>query len=467
MRKFSRHLPLILSGLLSILTFSCSKETPDSLAPFTSESDNGSTYRSDAQSSATTASVNTGTITNTKSYQATCTKNKVTVKGTGTITTGVCWSTSPKPVLTPATDKKNNNFTNDAAAKDGTYNSTIPNLAPKTTYYLRAYVTVTDAYNKTSTYYGNPISFTTPNPFEVSYSPVTITDLTYATCEGTIIYNDDPITEKGICWRPATPITWTSMKDTKSTKAQSISCKIEDLLPGRTYYFKAYVKMNNYYYYYDKEQAFKPAMKYKNVTYHILTIGKQFWMVENFKATKYRNDADIKTYEKNPDGWKNSNKGACCPYNDDNSKATNYGMLYNARAVNDVNFCPDGWCVPSVDDFVSLMKNMPNTSTAPGGQMKSLNYWTSPNSGATNASFFTALPGGIRKSDASFDLITKNCYLWSSSIEDMKAPQDDGTYKYQTSFCLSYNTDQITSKITKVNENFGYSVRLVSTEVLP
>jgi uncharacterized protein (TIGR02145 family) len=49
------------------------------------------------------------------------------------------------------------------------------------------------------------------------------------------------------------------------------------------------------------------------------------------------------------------------------------------------------------------------TQPTPGG-------WASPNSGATNSSGFTALPGGFRLNSGDFFHLTDYGYWWSSSV---------------------------------------------------
>jgi len=53
-----------------------------------------------------------------------------------------------------------------------------------------------------------------------------------------------------------------------------------------------------------------------------------------------------------------------------------------------------------------------------GGKMKEAgtSHWTSPNTGATNESGFTALPSGYRRSsDGTFDYLGYNGVWWSST----------------------------------------------------
>ena len=42
--------------------------------------------------------------------------------------------------------------------------------------------------------------------------------------------------------------------------------------------------------------------------------------------------------------------------------------------------------------------------------------WNSPNTGATNSSGFTALPGGLRYSNGGFEVASYSGYWWSSSV---------------------------------------------------
>jgi len=56
-----------------------------------------------------------------------------------------------------------------------------------------------------------------------------------------------------------------------------------------------------------------------------------------------------------------------------------------------------------------------------GGKMKSIGtaYWNSPNTGATNESGFSALPGGYRNLDGSFtNVILVNAVFWSATDFD-------------------------------------------------
>lgn len=105
----------------------------------------------------------------------------------------------------------------------------------------------------------------------------------------------------------------------------------------------------------------------------------------------------------------------------DASNGRTYGKLYNWYAVADRRgLCPEGWRVPSVRDWAILEDYLGGRNIA-GGKLKATGtqYWRSPNTGATNESGFSALPGGGRSffngTFGTFFNLGSNGYWWSSS----------------------------------------------------
>ena len=136
--------------------------------------------------------------------------------------------------------------------------------------------------------------------------------------------------------------------------------------------------------------------------YQTVIIGGQVWMAENLKVTHYRNDDLIPHIISNSE-WTNQTTGAYCNYDNDVDNVTTYGRLYNWYAVNDSrNIAPEGWHVPSDEEWQTLVDYLGGSSVA-GGKMKTTGtievgtgLWCPPNIGATNESGFSALPGGFR-----------------------------------------------------------------------
>ncbi|MDB4584664.1 fibrobacter succinogenes major paralogous domain-containing protein [Draconibacterium sp.] len=72
------------------------------------------------------------------------------------------------------------------------------------------------------------------------------------------------------------------------------------------------------------------------------------------------------------------------------------GLLYNMAAVNDYRqIAPEGYRVASIAEIDELITYLGGESLA-GGKLKAVDAWTAPNTGATNETGFTALPGGYR-----------------------------------------------------------------------
>ncbi|MFZ5431176.1 MAG: fibrobacter succinogenes major paralogous domain-containing protein [Bacteroidota bacterium] len=88
-----------------------------------------------------------------------------------------------------------------------------------------------------------------------------------------------------------------------------------------------------------------------------------------------------------------------------------YGVLYNWPAA--MASCPEGWHLPSDDEWATLIDFLGGIIYA-GSEMKSVTGWNSPNSGATNSSGFSALPGGNRDYFGSFYSVGYIGSWWSS-----------------------------------------------------
>jgi uncharacterized protein (TIGR02145 family) len=149
--------------------------------------------------------------------------------------------------------------------------------------------------------------------------------------------------------------------------------------------------------------------------YHTVTIGTQVWMVENLKTTRYNDGTAIPLVTDSTE-WNNLTTPGYCWYNDDavTYKST-YGALYNWYAVSTGKLSPAGWHVPTDTDWTMLTTYLGGPAVA-GGKLKEsgLTHWMTPNTGATNSSGFTALPGGYRYDHDTF-YIGYYGYWWSST----------------------------------------------------
>lgn len=147
-----------------------------------------------------------------------------------------------------------------------------------------------------------------------------------------------------------------------------------------------------------------------------VAICSQGWVVKNLDVDRYRNGEPIPKVTNNA-AWDVLTTGAYCYYNNDSATyAATYGKMYNWYAVNDARgLAPAGWHIPTDAELGTLSTCLGGDAVA-GGAMKETGttHWVSPNTGATNSSGFTALPGGYRSSAGSFSIGLEGNW-WSST----------------------------------------------------
>ncbi len=164
--------------------------------------------------------------------------------------------------------------------------------------------------------------------------------------------------------------------------------------------------------------------------YNWVQIGDQVWMAENLKylpsvvgpGTGSQTTPHYYVY-----GYNGTDVNA--------AKATTnystYGVLYNwpaamvgatssqANPSGVQGVCPTGWHLPSDAEWTELTDYLGGTSIA-GGKLKETGttHWYSPNTGATNETGFTALPGGLRDYDGYFSSIGNFGHWWTATEDD-------------------------------------------------
>lgn len=167
-----------------------------------------------------------------------------------------------------------------------------------------------------------------------------------------------------------------------------------------------------------------PNLTYGSVTdiegnkYATIQIGFQTWMAENLRTTKYKDGAAIPHITDNSI-WSNLTTGAYSVYSHSPENEAVYGKLYNWYAVNTGKLCPQGWHVPTDSEWSQLStylgNNVGGKMKATGNKTAGTGLWNGTNTGATNESGFTGLPGGLRNLSGSFDYIGNYGYWWSST----------------------------------------------------
>ena len=232
------------------------------------------------------------------------------------------------------------------------------------------------------------------------------------------------ITTRGICWKADT-VAWTNNTPTPDDNSivcdgttGSFTASVTNLAPYTKYQFRAYA-INKAGISFGGVISFKtpgPTIKdYDGNVYQTVKIGNKIWMVGNLKVTHYNNGDKIPNVT-DQTTWNGLTAGALCAYDNDTNNVKTYGYLYNYYVVADPRgICPAGWHVPSMDEFETLSWSCGGDYVS-GGALKEAGttHWAAPNTGATNSSGFTALPGGGRLPDG-FGGIRGSVVFWTTT----------------------------------------------------
>lgn len=253
----------------------------------------------------------------------------------------------------------------------------------------------------------------------VTTSPIANIAVTSASGGGIITSNGGaPVTESGLCWSKDTVPTIND-HHTSGTDTSSFTDVLSNLEGGTVYFVRAYATNAGGTAYGNVLYFATSALDVDGNIYHTVIIGRQLWMVENLRATHYRN-GDPLYKAMNASDWsiRNNSAGAFCSYNYDDTNAPVYGMLYNSMATIDSrNVCPEGWHLPTMEEWHALRDYLGGNEVA-GGKMKEAGteHWLT-STGASNSSGFTGLPAGSCNYDQ-FDAMGTATYFWSDPKEE-------------------------------------------------
>jgi len=242
-------------------------------------------------------------------------------------------------------------------------------------------------------------------------------------CGGNVsIDGGEAVTEYGICWNTTGLPSNTDSFKSFGRGTGAFTGSLTGLNPGTTYYLRAYA-INSLGTAYGEQFTFK-TLTSDPVTitdidgniYHTVTIGTQTWMVENLKTTKFNDGTSIPVITEGYQWTGLSTPGISWMNNDSKNKDL-YGGMYNFYAVSTNKLAPVGWHVPNEYDWNTL------TTFYGGPVIAGLNLketgnanWNYPNTGATNISGFTALPGGYRSiTDGNYISFGLRAVFWGST----------------------------------------------------
>lgn len=316
-----------------------------------------------------------------------------------------------------------------------TFNNT--GLTPNTSYTYRVYSNNADGNSPTSSNELNlntTIVISSPTISTTAVSSITTT----TAISGGTISNDGgaSITARGICWgTSANPTIALSTKTINGSGIGSFISNINGLSMNTTYFVRAYATNSYGTFYGNNVNFYTSNPSSQSLTdidgnnYLQVTICNQTWMQSNLNVSKYSDGTNI-PFVSNVGAFDNLTTGAWCYYQNDTNHGIIYGKLYNWYAVAGVydaasfsnpalrkKLAPTGWHIPSDNEWTTLTTCLGGESIA-GGKMKETGtvHWSSPNTGATNSSGFTALPGlWIYLQSASNPTIGGEGGWWSST----------------------------------------------------
>ncbi len=321
----------------------------------------------------------------------------------------------------------------------------------------------------------------------VSTGELTEVTTTSAICSGSVVSSTgSAVIDCGICWSltPDPTINGNSVSSFKNSG--SYTCAITDLIPDMSYHVRAYAVTTDGVVYgntiilttpYETgtlPSTLSPDLTYGKTTdiegneYHTIAVGKQTWIVENLRVTKFRNGEIIPLVTDNSK-WQKLSTAAQCTYNN-NTEANSirkFGRFYNYYAVNDVrNLAPEGWHVADSTDWNELtnyLKNNPGVAKSLAQAIASKTDWVeSPFPAAigapdpetylivNNTSGLAALPCGIRADYGQFTGVGVYCAWWVAN-------ESDGN----NAGFRSLNNYGNTTGRNFYNQAFGLSVRCV------
>jgi uncharacterized protein (TIGR02145 family) len=194
--------------------------------------------------------------------------------------------------------------------------------------------------------------------------------------------------------------------------------------------------------------------------YKTVKIGNQWWMAENLKVERFNDSSSVAFISVNSlnSDWQNTADPAYTSLND-----SQYGLLYNYAVVeNTKNIAPEGWHVPTDEDWKILEKEigMSAEETQSLGwrgnneaeKLTSLYSAGWPEGAAlfgTDEFGFNAKPAGCRLFNGQTNYQGNTSFWWTASTYD-----NEGWYRY-----IDANQTRIFRQHTY--KGYGMSIRCV------
>ena len=243
----------------------------------------------------------------------------------------------------------------------------------------------------------------------VTTSDVTGITQSSATCGGNVTSDGgSAVTARGVCWSTAQNPDVSGSHTTDGTGTGVFVSNLSGLSPGTPYYVRAYATNSAGTSYGDQvsfttnsSSGAVPCPGVPSIidvrdgtVYQTVLIGTQCWLLQNLNYGSQIPHSTAQTNNGVPEKY--------C-YGDNATHCASVGGMYLWNEVMQYTttagaqgLCPAGWHLPTDAEWSTLTTFLGGESVA-GGKLKETgtSHWGSPNTGATNESGFTAMPGGI------------------------------------------------------------------------
>ena len=194
-----------------------------------------------------------------------------------------------------------------------------------------------------------------------------------------------------------------------------------------------------------------------------LMVDGRIWDQKNLNVSTYRSGRVIPQVKT---GWSTLTTGAWRYYNDNPASAAVYGRLYNWYALMGIydaasladpslrdNIAPVGWEVATYGEWITLRNILGRSTAAIALKEEGPAHW-GPTNTATNSSYFTALPGGLKTSsnNTTFNRLGSQGYWWQKDSPIIR-------YFYLTNDLNTLNVGPLFGN--NASKNNGFSIRLI------
>ena len=291
----------------------------------------------------------------------------------------------------------------------------------------------------------------------VSSDSVTVSG-TKVIAAGTVIdLGENGVTGHGHCWSATPNPTIDSNKTSlgSATNTGAYSSEIDNLTSG-TWHIRAYITDGSEVRYGDDASItvsffacgaiFVDSRDGKS--YKTVLIGTQCWMAENLNyGTQISSGSpgDDQTDNSTTEKYCYDNTGLEC---DGGGGLYQWGEAMQYGASGSRGICPDGWHIPTDDEWRTLEKSLGMTQvTADSTGWRGPDLFSQLVSGGSSG--FNLGPAGYRKSDGSFEGNPSYVYFWTSD--------ENGTQAW----CRGFADSLVTAYRNTVSKQYGFCVRCV------